>query len=234
LNYYKVSYGRIQNLVFLNNFRENYKSETKDFKYPLLKAQLGFEPRKLITGNDKILKFLCENNFIFETKHITNSAEDMQSMEFATNILAKHLEVLFWSPILTFENLFKSAPENYRMGMKSYILMKAMRLHFQKIFKNVVINMYKSWTNRKEYRKAKQNVVEAFKEWGDRLGKKSFHGGKEPDEADFAVFAVIKTKYNSRSFQIFLERDCPDKVYTWLVRMQLLCKYDPERWNVVE
>jgi hypothetical protein len=51
-----------------------------------------------------------------------------------------------------------------------------------------------------------------MKEWEDRLGKKSYHGGEKPDEADFMVisktlifklfkmYAVLKSKYNSKSF----------------------------------
>lgn len=41
--------------------------------------------------------------------------------------------------------------------------------------------------NLKEYQKAKDLVLGDFEDWGNRLGKNRFHGGEDPDEADFEV-----------------------------------------------
>jgi len=199
-----------------------------------LKAYFSFEEKQLIQGPQEILNFFLDKNFIFDPKHVTNSAAAIQGVEFATTVLQKNLDTLFWSPILTYENGFKSDPQGWRQNQKSYMIVKAIRLHFQKVFGSVVKNMFKSWTNRKEYKGAKKRFLENLEEWGNRIGNKDFHGGNEPDEADFSVFAVIKTKYNSRSFQRFLERDCPVKVEKWFIRMQIKCKYDPNRVLVLE
>jgi hypothetical protein len=233
LSYYKVAYTRIHSLTWLTHFRESYGKTIKDFRYPLLKAELAFEPKKYFTGSDSIVRFLCENNFIFNPSHITNSGEALQAVEFATGSLAKHLEILFYSPVLTAENMFKSAPENYRLNARSYILLKALRLHFTQLLKVIPISFYKMCTNRKEYKESKQKVLDDLKQWGDRVGNRKFHGGTEPDEADFAVYAVIKTKYNSSSFRRFLEKSCPDKAYTWFIRMQIACKYENDFIRVV-
>ncbi len=84
-----------------------------------------------------------------------------------------------------------------------------------------------------------------MKEWAERLGVQQYHGGENPDEADFVVnlliqlctnnslliiknqmYGVLKAKHNSKSFQRFIERDFPDKTYKWFVRMQINCKYE--------
>ena len=48
-------------------------------------------------------------------------------------------------------------------------------------------NFRKIWSNRTEYKEAKKKVLENLEEWGQRLDSKQFHGGNEPDEADFSV-----------------------------------------------
>jgi hypothetical protein len=45
-----------------------------------------------------------------------------------------------------------------------------------------------------------------MKEWDERLNNQSFHGGDSPDDADFEMYAVLKSKYNSKTFQRFLEK----------------------------
>lgn len=56
-------------------------------------------------------------------------------------------------------------------------------------------------------------------EWKGRLEDNDYHGGLNPDEADFAMYAVIMAKYNSRSFQRFIEINWPASVRRWFVRM---------------
>ena len=41
--------------------------------------------------------------------------------------------------------------------------------------------------NRELYNASKENVLKNLKEWEDRIGNKPFHGGDQPDEADFEV-----------------------------------------------
>ena len=36
--------------------------------------------------------------------------------------------------------------------------------------------------------------------WKNMMGDKDYHGGDHPNEADFAVYGVLKAKYNSQSF----------------------------------
>jgi len=234
LNYYEVSYKRHQNIVYLTNFMTiyGYKLEKKEF--PVLRVYFPFEPMKYYQGCNQIVKFLTDVNFIFDAKHLTGSGYALQGVEFAKETLTKNLNTLFLGPVLTFENTFKSAPESHRQSGKSFILLRVMRLNFQKIIKRVIKNFFKSWGNRTEYKQAKKKVVENLEEWKDRLAGKDFHGGSEPDEADFAVYAALKCKYNSGSFVRFLEREAPTKVYSWFIRMQIKCKHDPDRFVIME
>lgn len=43
-------------------------------------------------------------------------------------------------------------------------------------------------------------------EWKGRMGDNDYHGGENPDEADFAMYGVLKAKLNSRSFKIYIEK----------------------------
>jgi len=46
-------------------------------------------------------------------KHLSNSAWAKQGEEFAIEKVNKALDTLFWNPILTAENLYKTTPETY-------------------------------------------------------------------------------------------------------------------------
>jgi len=74
--------------------------------------------------------------------------------------------------------------------------------------------------------------LESFSQWEQRLNGQEYHGGESPDEADFALYAVIKAKYNSMSFQKFIENKIPRKVFSWFIRMQVNCKYEKNRFLV--
>lgn len=78
--------------------------------------------------------------------------------------------------------------------------------------------------------KIREDLINSFKQWEERLNGQSYHGGESPDEADFALYALLKTKHNSTSFQKFLENKISNKAYGWFVRMQMNCKYEKERF----
>ena len=41
--------------------------------------------------------------------------------------------------------------------------------------------------NRELYKSARENVLKNLQEWAERIGNQPFHGGEQPDEADFEV-----------------------------------------------
>lgn len=92
--------------------------------------------------------------------------------------------------------------------------------------------MPKLWKERKQYKEVKKKINDCFLQWEERLNGKNFHGGDSPDEADIALYALLKTKYNSISFQRFLENEIPRKAYGWFIRMQMCCKYESERFLI--
>jgi len=51
--------------------------------------------------------------------------------------------------------------------------------------------IWKNWglirKNREAYKNARETVIKKFEEWEKRIQGKDFHGGQEPDEADFEV-----------------------------------------------
>ena len=53
--------------------------------------------------------------------------------------------------------------------------------------KNIFVNYGNIWKHRKEYKNSRQQVLNDFEEWTKRVGVNPFHGGEEPDEADFEV-----------------------------------------------
>jgi hypothetical protein len=144
--------------VFLDNFKDANKETIKDitvrinfflhFQYPLLRVNISLEPAKYLKGYNEIFNYLVDSNFIFRAKHITGSALAGQAIEFVNNEVKPNLEALFWSPILTYENLFKSSAKTYKMDRRSYILLRAIRLNFQRVF----LNIFKNWSQIRQNR----------------------------------------------------------------------------------
>mmetsp|Transcript_13061 Transcript_13061/g.14999 ORF Transcript_13061/g.14999 Transcript_13061/m.14999 type:complete len:362 (+) Transcript_13061:670-1755(+) len=233
MNYYKISFKRNQSFVMgeimKNKVSVQEKIPINDMKFPMLRVRISLEPAKYLFGSQEILKYLTKNNFIFEPKHLTQSARAAQSIEFLRKDFEKNLDALFWSPVLTYQNLFKTAPENYRFGTRSFFLIRVIRKTFTKVFFNIFKNFGKRIKNKELYKSSRENVMKNLKEWSDRIGDKPFHGGEQPDEADFEMFAIIKAKLNSQYFEKFLENKGPDRVYRWLLRMQMNCRFEPGR-----
>jgi len=48
--------------------------------------------------------------------------------------------------------------------------------------------------NRELYKSARENVLKNLQEWAERIGNQPFHGGEQPDEADFEVKQVLELK----------------------------------------
>ena len=101
-----------------------------------------------------------------------------------------------------------------------------------RIIKNIFKNIPKLRKEKEEYKQIKEKIIDSFAQWEKRLNGQNFHGGDTPDEADFALYSLIKTKYNSISFQKFLENKIPRKAYNWFIRMQMNCKYEHDRFIV--
>jgi len=59
------------------------------------------------------------------------------------------------------------------------------------VFVNIFRNYGKLIKNRAQYKQSRASVLQNFEEWVKRLDGKLFHGGEEPDEADFEVFYLI-------------------------------------------
>lgn len=93
-------------------------------------------------------------------------------------------------------------------------------------------NIPKLYKEKSKYKEIRSKIIESFSLWEERLDGQNYHGGEFPDEADFALYALIKTKYNSNSFQKFIENQIPRKAYSWFVRMQINCKYEIDRFMI--
>jgi len=234
LNYYEIAYKKNDNLLYLDNFRSVHAKDIPNLQFPIMKVHVGLEPEVLLKGYKEIENYLIKSHFILQPLHSQNSAWAAQSIDFVKNTVKPNLDMLFWNPILTYENMFKGAPSTYRGNFRNYMLIRALRLLAQNVAVNIFRNYGKLLKNRAEYKKSREMVLKNFEEWIQRLDGKLFHGGEEPDEADFEMYAAVKSKHNSRSFRNFLEYKCPDKFYRWFVRMQLKCVYDEERVNFIE
>ncbi len=88
----------------------------------MLKVDISLEPAVFLTGMPAILSYLRDNGFILEESHKSNTAWAQQGIEYVDSQVVPVLETLFLSPVLTAENYFKSAPESYKSGGKSFIL----------------------------------------------------------------------------------------------------------------
>eukprot|EP01016_Furgasonia_blochmanni_P039905 TRINITY_DN5022_c0_g1_i1.p1 TRINITY_DN5022_c0_g1~~TRINITY_DN5022_c0_g1_i1.p1 ORF type:complete len:136 (+),score=21.78 TRINITY_DN5022_c0_g1_i1:65-472(+) len=105
---------------------------------------------------------------------------------------------------------------------------RMMRLLFTRAFKEMFRGIPKMFSEGEKYKNARPELLELMKDWAKTIQHNGFHGGAEPDEADFAMFALLKTKANSRSFQRFIENKFPDAVWRWFIRMQMRCVYEEQ------
>mgnify|MGYP006976774158 CR=1 FL=1 len=92
-----------------------------------MRVNIALEPTKYLKGRKEIINYLIDNNFIFNPKHISCSATAEQTIQFINDEVRPALDTLFWGPVLTFENMFKSSPKTYRLDRRNYLLLRAIR-----------------------------------------------------------------------------------------------------------
>lgn len=93
--------------------------------------------------------------------------------------------------------------------------------------------LYQIMKNSEDYSKSKDLLIEGIKEFSGRLGyvliilrKNPFHGGDSPDEADFFMFGILKSRIISSSFSKFIEEQMPIHMADWMAKMDGLCRYE--------
>eukprot|EP01017_Pseudomicrothorax_dubius_P004765 TRINITY_DN11041_c0_g1_i2.p1 TRINITY_DN11041_c0_g1~~TRINITY_DN11041_c0_g1_i2.p1 ORF type:complete len:265 (+),score=49.35 TRINITY_DN11041_c0_g1_i2:366-1160(+) len=232
LNFYQISFKKNDTPVYLQHIQQKYRDKIPKDKWPMLIAKINFEDEKILVGAEAIEKYLYDNFFISVAFHQTFSAAAKQGVELAENQVNKTLEYLFLNPRLTFQNGFRNDPTTFRLGARKPILHRVLGIAFKRIGSQMVKNTFKLFKHRKEYSNSRKELLEAMEEWKVRIGDKTFHGGDKPDEADFSMYGVLKAKYNSSSFQRFIEDQFPLAVYRWFLRMQTACRYEENRLMV--
>ena len=60
----------------------------------------------------------------------------------------------------------------------------------------------------------------------DRIKGKKYHGGDIPDDADFYMYGLLKSKTNARTFENFIHKEGGITIEKWLIKMSVLCKYE--------
>ena len=108
------------------------------------------------------------------------------------------------------------------------------RMNMSKILRTYTSTIPELYRSREVYATIKKTVLDNISEFMQRIGKNSFHGGDKPDEADFAMYALIKSYSNSFSFRKFIENDFGTVFNSWYIRMQVLCKYEENRFYTEE
>lgn len=96
-----------------------------------------------------------ENSFIIIAKHLTNSVYAKQGVEFVEKV-NENLDKMFYHPVLTFENHFKSDPESYNKLGRNYIFITGTRKLFTHCFKLAfqnILNIYKDTESYQNSRK---------------------------------------------------------------------------------
>jgi len=129
--------------------------------------------------------------------------------------------------------MYFTGPRAFTTTYSPKVVWPTVKSNLIRIAKTIWSNLGLRRANKELYKNARAKLLEGLKEWDKRIQGKKFHGGEDPDEADFEMYALIKSKYNSRSFRRLIENESADKFYRWFVRMQVKCAYDPERIMVI-
>jgi hypothetical protein len=61
--------------------------------------------------------------------------------------------------------------------------------------------------------------------------KNPYHGGESPDEADFLMFGVLKSRVMSSSFNRFLEDEMSRQMADWFAKMDGICRYEQREYS---
>ncbi|KAL4499828.1 hypothetical protein ABPG72_015177 [Tetrahymena utriculariae] len=225
LNYYQVSYTRMFNPLYHERIRAQFGDSIKSCKFPLLRINISLEPAKFLEL-EQMEPWLIDQGFIILPKHRTHSAWATQGIEFAEKQMHEALNRLFWSPALTFQLYWKSHSKSYTEQSKRALVLRVARIQFVQIITNLWKNLRSISKDIEAFKKTKQDVVKLVNDWKEMLEENDYHGGINPDEADFAMYGVIMAKYNSQSFQRFIQNEWPASVRRWLIRMQQNCQYE--------
>lgn len=82
-----------------------------------------------------------------------------------------------------------------------------------------------------DYKEARRQFTEGLRTFVERMQDQKYHGGTQPDDADFTVYGMIKSKTGSESFTSFLKREAPPKFNEWLRLMDIKCKYQDRNYE---
>ncbi|CAD8157619.1 unnamed protein product [Paramecium pentaurelia] len=240
LNYYNISFDKVDNILFLDFAKKAKIITLEQWQWPVLKVNVSLDSTQFITGPENIVSFLINKELILNQTHMTNTLFAQQGIECILQKIKKPLDLIFLNPILTWQNLFKSSPDSYAKDSKNYLLINYMLKVGYRAFTQSSRNIYHMIRQKEAYFKAQAELLQGLNEWIQRLNGQQFHGGQKPDEADFELFGVIMSRYNSNSFKKYIENKAPFKFYQWILRMQQLCRYDQNRFyantdtNVIE
>jgi hypothetical protein len=58
----------------------------------------------------------------------------------------------------------------------------------------------------------------------------AFHGGESPDEADFLMYGVLKSRLMSSSFSKFVDDEMSRPMADWLAKMDGLCRFEQREY----
>lgn len=71
LNYHKISFDKVDNLLFLDNAKKSNVINIPNWDWPVLKVNVSMDPTIFMSGKDNILYYLINkeliNNYIHPT-----------------------------------------------------------------------------------------------------------------------------------------------------------------------
>ena len=229
MNYYKISYKRNLSWLYLRRLEKDLKSDKienmADFQLPALEATVSLQREKWIFGEKAIMQYQHDLYMLDKTFHQYNSVWEIQGVEQIQRDIEKPQNTLFLNPFLNCMNLLKTNTEAFEGKTKNYLQLKLAWYNFTRILKTTRQNLKAIRKDRQEYLDSKNYLLKGIKDWSERVGKMSFHGDDRPDYADLYLYGVLKSKMNARSFEVFIEKEFPRNVQTWLIKMDGLCQY---------
>lgn len=182
---------------------------SKDDKWPFLLVDSSTPnlPTADLQGKDNIVKYFTEINLM--TDVMNHSGYEKQGLSFVTEKAIPAFELLK----LTLKGLlqFYFTSKNFRYSKVTFQYRIIQKSFIWKIFKSFYYYIAKfsiRWSNRENVKQRYQIFHDVIDEWEKRLDKNNFHGGKEPDAADFKMYSlcnahmhmfVVKNLLNTRN-----------------------------------
>ena len=164
---------------------------SKEDKWPFLIVDSSTPslPSTELQGKDSIIQYFKEINLMSDV--MKHSGYEKQGLTFIIEKAIPAFDLL--KSTLKGNIQFYLTTKNFRYARSTLQSKEVLRKFLWKVFKSFYyysLNLPNRFSNNARIKERYQIFHDIIDEWETRLGKNNFHGGDEPDAADFKMYSL--------------------------------------------